>query len=276
MKEYNIEVNGKKAYYRYSGDGPCIVLLHGIPTHSGLWDGVTPYLRKHYSIYAFDLLGFGRSDKPDSSEINVKSQADFFIEAFNKMGLKDITVVGHDIGGAVAQIMAISNPGMFKSMILMDSACYDSWPIELLSVESNVKMLFEHLPPDVIYDLFTKYIKNGLYYKDRAGDIVEKYWGFVKGDDGIKAFLRAVESFDNRYTIEVSRMLHTIRMPVAVVWGRNDPYIKLSYAYRLHEDIRNSLIEIVENAGHFVPEDQPERVSQIIDGFMEHQELFQN
>lgn len=268
MEEYYIEVRGKKIFYKHSGSGPVMVLLHGIPTHSALWDDMIIVLRKSYSVYAFDLLGFGESERLDSFEINIKSQARFFFDVFEKLSLKDIIIVGHDIGGGIAQIMAVSNPGIFKAMVLIDSACYDSWPIKLLSAESRLEMLFNHLPHDVLYDLFTGYIRDGLYNKEKAEKIAGKYWKYVGEGQNIKSFLEAVQSFDNKYTLEISRMLSTIRMPVLIIWGKYDAYIRMSFGYRLSEDIRNSDIEIIDNAGHFLPEDQPEKAADIISNFL--------
>lgn len=245
-----------------------MVLLHGIPTDSSLWDRMISYLQREYSIYAFDLLGFGQSEKLESSQLDLKSQAEFFLEVFRELSLKDIIIVGHDIGGGIAQIMAVRSPGTFKAMVLMDSACYDSWPIQLLSAGQKLELLFQNLPKDVIYDLFKGYIEDGLYNKDKAAAVANKYWPLLQDDEGIETFLKAVESFDNKYTIEVSQLLYNIRMPVLILWGRHDKFIRLSYAYRLNEDIRNSTMSIIENGGHFLPEDQPKDAAQMIDSFI--------
>lgn len=270
MKEYTVKVKGKTVYYKQSGDGQCMVMLHGIPTNSDLWDGMIPYLEKYYSICAFDLLGFGRSEKLDSFQIDIKSQAEFFLEVFKELSLKNIIAVGHDIGGGIAQIMTLLSPGTFKSIILIDSVCYDSWPIQLLSAESKVEMLFRHLPRDVRHDLFIKYIRDGLYNKQKTQLVVEKYWAYLDNDEGIEAFLRTVESFDNKYTCEISHLLYNIRIPVLILWGRHDAFIRLSYAYRLNEDIRNSVIKVIEDSGHFLPEDQPDKAAKIIKDFLDN------
>lgn len=268
MEECTIDIRGKKIYYKHSGAGSCVVLLHGIPTHSGLWDKVMPILQKSYSVYAFDILGFGKSGRAESSELNIKAQAQMFLDIFKEMSLNKIILIGHDIGGGIAQIIAVSNPEVLSAVVLMDSVCYDSWPIELLRVESKVEMLFKHLPREVIKDLFTRYIHDGLYNKDKSSNIEDKYWGYLEGQEGVEDFLRAVHSFDSRFTMEIAPMLNTIRLPVMILWGRHDMFIRLSYAYRLSEDIRNSSLEIIDEAGHFLPEDQPEKTCETILKFL--------
>lgn len=268
MDEYSIEIRGKRINYKYSGAGPCIVFLHGIPTHSGLWDETISYLGDSYSIYAFDLLGFGKSDSSRSFELNIKAQAQMFTDIFRMMCLKEVVLVGHDIGGAIAQIIAILNPEILRGMVLIDSACYDSWPIELLKVESKVEMLFMHLPKDVVKSIFERYIGDGMYNKDKIDSIVEKYWCYLDGSEGVERFLNAVQSFDSRYTMDIVHLLDTIRVPTHILWGKHDVFIKKSHAYRLNEDIRNSTLEILDDAGHFLPEDQPLKTAQAIQRFL--------
>lgn len=267
MEDY-ITVKGRKIFYKHSGEGPCIVFLHGISTHSALWDGVISNLEKHFSVYAFDLLGFGKSERAESLELSLRSQANLFISAFKSMGLRCITLVGHDIGGGIAQIISLLNPGILKALVLMDSACYDSWPIDLLKVQSRVGMIFEHMPPDVTYQVFQNYIKDGLFNKEMAEEISLKYWEYIKGPEGIKGFLETVKSFDSRQTLEISHLLSRIRLPVLILWGKQDAFIRQSFAYRLSEDIPNSELKIIDSAGHFLPEDKSEEVSREITRFV--------
>lgn len=269
MEQQIIKVGGKSAYYVKSGKGRPLVLLHGMPTNSSLWEKMMPYLASKYSVYAFDLLGFGKSSRPDSSEIDIMSQAAFFMNVLKRLGLSDIVLVGHDIGGGIAQIITIRNKVKIKALILIDSVAYDSWPIEPLKTERKVEMVFEHLPDDVIRELFTRYISNGVFNKDKAGEVADKYWKCIEQPDGIPSFLKAVKSLDNGYTMEIAPLLYRIKVPTLILWGRHDPYIRLSYGLRLSEDIKNSKFEVIDEASHFLPEDQPERASKHILEFLD-------
>lgn len=260
MEKY-MTVNGKRLFYKHSGAGPNVVLLHGIPTHSGLWDDVVLKLEKHCSVYAFDLLGFGRSDRAESKDLNIESQASIFREVLKTLSLNNVTLVGHDIGGGIVQVMAVSDPKLINALVLIDSACYDSWPIELLRTEGRVSMLFEHLPPEVIKELFIKYISDGMYNKDKVEHTAEKYWSYIDSPGGVRDFLNAVASLDSKYTMEIADRLCTIKLPTLILWGREDNYLRLSYAYRLSEDIARSKIIVLNEGGHFLPEDSPEQVA---------------
>lgn len=268
LGDHYITVRGNTFFYSKSGTGDPVVLLHGIPTHSGLWEGVIPWLEDSFSTYSFDLLGFGKSSKPLSHELHLKYQAELLTEAIDKLELKEFVLVGHDIGGGIGQIMAVQNHSPVKALVLLDSVCYDAWPIDLLSAESKLRMLFENLPPDVVQELYTKYIGGGLYDKTRLREVSKKYWENIDGSEETRTFLEVVKSLDNKYTMEIVPMLESLRIPTLILWGSEDKYIRLSYAYRLSEDIRNSTIKIIEKAGHFTPEDRPEEVGKIINEYL--------
>jgi pimeloyl-ACP methyl ester carboxylesterase len=197
MEEQILQLDGKSIYYRHSGEGYPVVLLHGIPTHSGLWDGVMPILEKSCSVYAFDLPGYGKSAGYDSRDLNIRSQARLLYKALEKLDLKKPVIAGHDMGGGIAQIMALSRPGELSGMVLLDSVCYDSWPINLLCAESKVSVLLKNLPPEVALDVFTSYMADGLYDKSLAGKLAEKYWKYFSSPGGEKKFLKIVESLDS-------------------------------------------------------------------------------
>lgn len=268
MEEHEITIKGLNVHYKHTGCGQPLVFFHGIPTNSSLWDGVTCNLSQKYSIYAFDLLGFGRSSKTASFLLNIKSQADFFADVLSSLKIENPVICGHDIGGGIAQYFAVFEISKVKAVVLIDSVCYDLWPIELLSAESTVRTLFEHLPVDIVHELFEKYISGGLYNKSRVPDVVKKYSSCIEDENAINNFIETVKSFNNKYTLEIVPFLHKIRIPVLILWGKHDAYLKPSCAYRLNEDIRNSKIEIIDDGGHFLPEDQPEEVAKSIDKFI--------
>lgn len=268
MKECEITVRGLNVHYKHIGSGQPLVFFHGIPTNSSLWDGVISSLSGEYSIYAFDLLGFGKSSKAGSFILDIKSQADFFEDVLDSLKIENPIICGHDYGGGIAQYFAVLGASRVRAVVLIDSVCYDLWPIELLSTESTVRTLFEHLPVDIVHELFEKYISGGLYNKDRVSDVVKKYSDCIKDEKAINNFIETVKSFDHKYTQEIVPLLYKINIPVLILWGRHDTYLKPSCAYRLNEDIKRSTIEIIDDGGHFLPEDQPEEVAKSIDKFI--------
>ena len=115
-----IEVKGSKMHYVEMGEGDPIVLLHGNPTSSYLWRNIIPALSKHGRVIAFDMIGMGKSDKPDLAYrfTDHADHAEAFIET---LGLKDLTLVLHDWGGAVGVNYAAKHPDNVKAIAFMEA-----------------------------------------------------------------------------------------------------------------------------------------------------------
>ncbi|HZB03270.1 MAG TPA: alpha/beta fold hydrolase, partial [Actinomycetota bacterium] len=115
--------------YADEGEGPAVVLLHGFPTSSHLWRDLVPILAPRFRAIAPDLMGYGRSSKPeDPSALTIRAQAGHVRELLDRTGIDEFAVIGHDIGGGVAQLLALE--GGVGTMVLVDSISFDSWPIE--------------------------------------------------------------------------------------------------------------------------------------------------
>src|SRR6516165_1755973 len=93
------------------GHGRSVVLIHGIPTSSYLWRNVIPPLIQNgLEVIAIDLLGYGYSDKPIEADLGVAAQAERVAAVLRRLSWAGGTIVGHDIGGGVAQLMCANDP----------------------------------------------------------------------------------------------------------------------------------------------------------------------
>src|SRR3989440_3576709 len=119
---------GDVAYLR-TGQGPPLVLLHGIPSSSYLWRDVIDPLSASFDVLAPDLLGYGDSDKRLDADLSVAAQARYVVAFMETLGVHQAAVAGHDIGGGVAQLMAVDEPQRVARLILIDSIVDNNWPI---------------------------------------------------------------------------------------------------------------------------------------------------
>lgn len=119
-----IEVHGSKIHYIEEGEGEPILFLHGNPTSNYLWRNIIPYITQHGRCIAPDLIGMGKSDKPD---INYGFHDTYkYVEGFiEKMGLKNITLVSHDWGSGMGFNYANLNRDNIKAIAFME-AMYDA------------------------------------------------------------------------------------------------------------------------------------------------------
>ena len=119
---------GDVAYLR-QGQGPPLVLLHGIPSSSYLWRDVIGPLSATFDVLAPDLLGYGDSDKRLDADLSIAAQARYMVAFMESLGVHQAAVVGHDIGGGIAQLIAVDEPQRVARLILIDSVVDNNWPV---------------------------------------------------------------------------------------------------------------------------------------------------
>src|SRR4051812_26114243 len=98
-----VAVDGVEIAVRRAGAGQPLLLVHGIPTSSRLWDGAGADLARDFDVVAPDMLGYGESAKPADRDVSMAAQASLVPPLLDSLGLDRVVVVGHDLGGAVAQ-----------------------------------------------------------------------------------------------------------------------------------------------------------------------------
>src|SRR5688500_3613223 len=106
MRGEFLDLNGVRLYYYAAGSrgaGEPVVLIHGFPTSAHLWSDVVPLLPPGHRVVALDLLGFGRSDPPTRAPVDIRAHGDRLIAVLDRLGINFACVVGHDVGGGVAQ-----------------------------------------------------------------------------------------------------------------------------------------------------------------------------
>jgi len=119
-QSHYVDINGSKMHFAAGGSGDPILFLHGQPTWSYLWRNIMPELEKKGQVIALDLIGYGKSDKPDIGYEMTDHIA--YVEGFiEKLGLKNITLVIHDWGSFFGFHYAMNNPDNVKGIAFMES-----------------------------------------------------------------------------------------------------------------------------------------------------------
>ncbi len=127
----NVLVDGNRISYGVHGTGQPVVLVHGTPSSSYIWRNIVPHLVKAgFKVHLYDLLGYGLSERPwDSSvDTSVSGQVPILKKMLKVWGLEHIHLVAHDIGGAIAQRFSIFERSSIKSLTLIDTVSFNSWP----------------------------------------------------------------------------------------------------------------------------------------------------
>jgi pimeloyl-ACP methyl ester carboxylesterase len=258
---------GKIAYVR-EGEGAPVVLIHGIPTSAFLWRDVIPSLSREFAVCALDLLGYGDSDKPPKVDLSVRAQATYVAEFMMQVGLTHATVAGHDIGGGVAQLLALGRPELVKRLVLLDTVAYDSWPVP------EIDRLKDPAWDQIIETIdlrkgFKKALLRGIFHKDRVTDsLVEEYVRPFDGVEGRRTYLRCARALNNRDLLIRAAEIEQLSLPVLILWGEADDYQDPAVGQRLADRLGAARLVVLKDAGHFLPEDQPEEIARLMRAFI--------
>jgi 2-hydroxymuconate-semialdehyde hydrolase len=263
------QVNGHRIAYRELGEGDPVVLIHGIPTSSLLWRDVMPALAAKHRVIAPDLLNYGESDKPTDANVSIEAQSRIVVGLMQTLGLRAADIVSHDIGGGVAQIIAVNHPERVRKLVLIDSVCFDSWPIPefkpLQEEGAEDKMSF-----DEFLKMMRAFMPQGVHDKsalaERTIEMILAPWA---SEEGKRALFRNFRRLNPEYTQAVAGELKHLRHPTLVMWATGDVFQKPHYAERLAETIPNAKLVWIEQAGHWLMEEKPDAVARELMRFLD-------
>ncbi|PYF96258.1 Pimeloyl-ACP methyl ester carboxylesterase [Georgenia satyanarayanai] len=272
MASDDVVVDGVRLAYRDSGEGEAVLLVHGTPSTSYEWREVAPRLEAAgYRVITYDLLGYGRSERPVDRDTSVAGQTALLDGLLAELGLDDVSVVAHDIGGAIGLRLALDRPQRVRRLMVLDTVSYDSWPSETWRAVIDDHLGEYHgLSQEEFDALLTRQLEMTVSEPARmTGDVLAAYLAPHRSATGRASFFEhQVRHYDSRYTEELTGRLGDLAVPVRILWGEEDRWQPLHYAHRLATDIPGAELRVVPGAGHFVMEDAPERVAEEILDFL--------
>lgn len=267
MRGEFVDVGGTRLYYYAAGtrgSGEPIVLIHGFPTSSHVWGKVVPVLPAGHRIVVLDLLGYGRSDRPTGQSLGVRGHAERVIELLDVLGINYACVVGHDLGGGVAQAMAVRWPQRVSRLCLVSSVAYDCWPARELRLLRAMLPLTRHLPPAWLLGFLRKEVLRGYMDHERGAHSLDRYLKPFGTSEGRDALVEHLQALDPAETTALGPRLKDLVMPTSVVIGAHDPFVTTATAERLAQEIPGASIDVIADGRHFIPEESPEAVADAI------------
>jgi 2-hydroxymuconate-semialdehyde hydrolase len=267
MRGEFIDVGGRRLYYYAAGSrggGPPVVLIHGFPTSSHLWGEVVPLLPAGHRVVVLDLLGYGRSDPPGDADLSLHAHARRTVALMDQLGIRTATVVGHHLGGGVAQAMAVGWPGRVAALGLLHSIGCDVVATGRLALARAVPSLVRLLPGRATRAWVKREMEG--WYDDayRARHSPEQYLRPFLGS-GSRALVRHLLALDAAEAEGLTASLSGVRVPAVVVGGTDDPVLPGWVARQLQAAIPGATLDFVQGARHYSPEEAPERLAKILD-----------
>ncbi len=277
-----VELHGHTVGYLRAGEGPLVVLVHGITSSSEVWREVMLQLAERHTVIAPDLLGHGRSAKP-RGDYSLGAYASGIRDLLGVLGFERGTAVGHSLGGGIAMQFAYQFPEYCERLVLMSSGG--------LGREVNPLLRAATLPgSELVLPVLTH------SYALRAGeaaaaavgrlglqfgsDVAEFARGYASlGDaDSRHAFLctlRAVIDTRGQRVSALDRIYLAAKMPLLVIWGAEDPVIPASHGRGVLDLVPTARLVELEGAGHFPQLDEPYRVARELQDFIDSSEAYE-
>src|SRR5215210_7562536 len=242
-----LELSGAKVCYRRAGAGPALVLFHGYPLSGWTWRKLIPELSRHFTCYAFDLVGLGGSDSSDNTDFNSLGQGRVFQRALRELGVASYGLMGNDSGGWVARELAFLEPERVTRLLLTNTEIPNHRPPTVWFYQRLAKV------PGGSH-VFRTMLATSLWRKSHVGlggcfqnpDLVDEpefFGAFLKPLlDSHERLLRALRFL---VLMKLSRVddfteLHKrLTMPTAFVWGEDDPTFEIESAREMAKQFPN-------------------------------------
>jgi pimeloyl-ACP methyl ester carboxylesterase len=269
-----VELSAGTIRYRDTGDGPPIVFVHGLLVDGTLWRKVVPGLEGRFRCIVPDWpLGSHTVPMKPDADLSPPGVARLIGELLEALDLRDVTLVANDSGGALAQILVAGGAERVGRLVLTPCDSFDNFfpplfrPMALLAkVPGGINAALRPLRIRALRRLPIAY---GWTAKRRIPDEVTDAWlrpchtsRAIRRDTA-----RFVASVDSRYTLEAAERLHTFDRPVLIAWAPEDKFFPLEHGRRLAKLFPDARFEEVPDSYAFVPEDQPERLAELVGQF---------
>lgn len=273
-------IHGHKVGYRIAGEGPAILLIHGMAGSSAAWRDVMPALAKTHTVIAPDLLGHGNSAKP-MGDYSLGGHATGIRDLLISLGIDEVTVVGQSLGGGVAMQFAYQHPGFANRLVLVNAGG--------LGREVNPMLRLFTLPGAeyLMPIIFPRFVKEkgdqvGRWSKAKgwSNPAIAEMWrayAALSEPENRRAFvktLRAVIDPGGQSVSAMDRLYLTEALPTLILWGDRDPIIPVQHAYNAHEAMPGSQIRVFPGVGHFPHVECPNLVVEALQDFLASTEAY--
>lgn len=286
-----IRVGGYGVHCVLRGEGPAVVLVHGFGGSIFSYRNVMPLLERNHRLIAVDLKGCGYSDRDARTGLSHSDQVAMLKGLLEKLGVERATLVGHSLGGAVAQRFAATHPKTVDALVLVASSTGEerwgeylgrfvrpSFPLgpivsALVGLTAAASYGLQHsVTAQGAVGRFShmRFVSRrllGLWAYDTmtlTDDVRDGYLRPMRIRGTLASILRSVGDTEREGAIDRSR----ITMPVLLLYAADDRAVPLSAAHRLSELLPHARLVVIDRAAHLLLEERPEACAAVIEGFL--------
>jgi pimeloyl-ACP methyl ester carboxylesterase len=268
-------LHGHDVAYELAGDGPPIVLIHGITSSLRTWDSVFAGLAEHHTVLAPDMLGHGRSGKP-RGDYSLGAYASGVRDLMALLGIAGATIVGHSLGGGIAMQFAYQFPTRVDRLVLVDSGGLGTEVSPALraatlpGADLVLPLLFNARTRAAGRAISRTLSRVGLSPTPAQHEVLSGLDSLAVPDarNAFAHTARAVIGPGGQRVDARDRLYLAAGVPTLLVWGERDRIIPVGHGRRAHTLMPHSRLEIFPRAGHFPFSDAPRRFIEVLEDFI--------
>jgi pimeloyl-ACP methyl ester carboxylesterase len=258
------------------GSGSPLVFVHGALVNANLWRKVVAELAPAHRCVALDLpFGAHLEPMPADADLSPPALGDLVADAIEALELEQVTLIGNDTGGAICQLVATRRAERIGRLVLTSCDAFDNFPpkvmqpaMPLLRLPGALTVLLAPTRSNMVRKRLMTLM--GLTKRPVEQEAVDSYALPALRSSAIRRDIRKILiGLDKRYTLEAAERLSTFRKPALIAWSHEDRFFPARHAEQLAELLPHSRLEWIEDAYTFSPEDQPQRLVEVIRTFVD-------
>jgi len=273
--ERYVDIEGLRARFLFAGEaGPPVVLIHGLGASAEIWSPNIGPLASHYRVYAPDIPGFGRTEKPAQMAFSPEAYSRFVQKFMTSLGIRRAALVGHSLGGGIALRVILDDPGRVERLVLASSAGLGkefSLMLRVAALPFFERVFFK--PPLAVFSLYLHHLVHDpsaitpgfarLYY--------EMFFqpGSVRAFTGILQAISTLRGVRPGILEPIREGLPSISAPTLILWGRQDRILPVSQAVDAAGRIPGARLHIFERCGHMPNIEYPEEFNRLVLEFLQ-------
>jgi pimeloyl-ACP methyl ester carboxylesterase len=280
-----IHMGSLRVHHMHGGRGTPVLFIHGLGSSGYMeWRFNLEPAAAHHRVYAPDLPGFGRTEKP-RARYGVPYFTRFIDRYMEDRGLRSAAVVGASLGGRIALELTLEHPKRVSKLVLVNALGLGRPNIQLsyglMTLprvgEAVMKFASDALrwaPQPMIRRVAARYAgSSGDLKRTMDDDYFANLRELYTADGYPDAYLATVRSLVTPKALlaadhDLSKRLGEIKVPVQLIWGADDPLFPLAHAARAHTLIKQSRLTVLEGAGHTPQAERPEEFNRVLDNFL--------
>lgn len=264
--EETLYIDGSGIHYVDRGQGPPLVLIHGLAGSAANFQAIIPLLAQRFRVVAPDLLGFGLSDRPPDGDYSQRAQARLLRDFMERLGILKASLLGHSLGGVVALRFASLFPERVDRLILVCSAP----PVPLSSPLLAWPPLRPLLEAVMGLALHARRFREGILRQGfwdpsfLTAELAERYLSPSRLRGSARALAKTIADIGGEEPIALSQVRH----PTLLLWGVDDRWLPPSVGERMAASLANAHLRVIARSRHLLLEERPQAAAEAISSFL--------